>query len=58
MKPKMSQSWDKTKDVVQSWVNELNNLDKDFISADEFSEILNTIKAKCEVKGKELFYAD
>ena len=48
-------SWDKTKDVIQSWVNELNNLDKDFISADEFAEILNTIKATCEVKGKELF---
>lgn len=47
--------WEATKPVIKSWIEQVEAINTDYLSADEFNEILNNIKTQCDVKGKNLF---
>ena len=47
--------WDTTKPVIKSWIEQVEAIKADYLSTDEFNEILNNIKTQCDVKGKNLF---
>ncbi len=48
-------SWDSTKDVFATWIAELKTRDKEYLTADDFSEMQDAVKEKAGVKGKFLF---
>lgn len=48
-------TWDTSKKVISTWIEELKNLNQPFLTEEDFNNIQNAIKTKAAVKGKHLF---
>ncbi len=48
-------AWETTKTALEVWKSELQGLNKDYLTEEEFNNIQDEVKVKANVKGKNLF---